>query len=177
MTRLNSELVRDLARLVSKYSADDWDVLLSYMGDPRRRENVTTLLEGFASAGHSQPSSKKPSAPRQQPPGVRRSLKQLQDREPERARLLENLWHGLQTRELLPQMPSLRYFAEVVGLKELRATKREQAVNQLMRHLMILDIGVLQAAIRQMAVTDRPLSEEYERWVQLILRDDSASAG
>ncbi len=42
---------------------------------------------------------------------------------------------------------------------------------------MILDIGVLQAAIRQMAVTDRPLSEEYERWVQLILRDDSASAG
>jgi hypothetical protein len=92
--------------------------------------------------------------------------------------MFEDMWTKLRRRELLPTLAAVRAFAEAVGLKELGANRREQAIVELVRQLVAMPSGDLEQMMHQTVVVDRQLGEEYERWVRLILhrRGDSAAS-
>lgn len=85
------------------------------------------------------------------------------------AKVLEDLWRRLRGRELFPDMGSLRAFAETAGMKEFRPTKREQAITALLRHLIELPLAELRTTLARPVTSTAARTDEYERWVELIL--------
>ena len=84
--------------------------------------------------------------------------------------MLDEIWRKLRERELLPTIADVRAFAEAVGRKHLEATRRDQAVTELMEHLVGIPPEALEERMRDTLSSDRQLGEEYEQWVRFILR-------
>ncbi|HMJ73392.1 MAG TPA: hypothetical protein VK471_08540 [Solirubrobacterales bacterium] len=167
----NARLVNDLARLVVKYKASDWNRLLDWVDDEKRRAQLRQLLVELGGASKEKrrangPKKRKPSGTKK----VREALVRIRKDDADRADLLDDIWLKLRQRELLPTIGSVRAFAEAMGTKGLNATRRDQAVTELMERLLPLPIDALEERMRQTVVEDRSLGDEYERWVGLILR-------
>jgi|GEM_PF-5120173 len=167
-------MVSDLARLATKYKAKEWAELAEWLEDPQRRQAVHNLLVELAVASATAGKQPKPRKRRKvsQAAKVREQLKKIGVEEPERADLLEDVWLKLRQRELLPSLPALRAFAEALGFKSLKGSRRDQAVTELMTLLIDLPQDSLDRKLREAAVTveDRSLSDEYQDWVRLILQ-------
>jgi hypothetical protein len=132
------------------------------------------LLTEMALASHEVKGKRKPTAgARKQPPSriplLREKIKQVRQTDPASADLLDEIWLKLRERELLPTIADVRAFAAVLGRKELAATRRDQAVTELMEHLAGMDPQRLQAEMRITLSSERRFGDEYERWVSLIL--------
>jgi hypothetical protein len=100
---------------------------------------------------------------------IRAEIDALRQQQPERADLLEEVWIKLRDRELLPTVTSIRSFASLLGTKKITATRRDRAIDELMRVLLELNEDALEQRMREVAVEDRNLGEEYSDWVRLIL--------
>jgi hypothetical protein len=176
----NPRLISDLARLATKYKPSDWEQIIACLDDEKQRAQIRSLLVelGEASKTH----RKKPRRSGKQPPSrtvrVREALSQIRVRDPARAELLDDIWLRLRERELLPTVAGVRAFAEAVGLKSLVASRRDQAVPELMERLIELPTEILEERLRDGVVKDRDLGDEYASWVQLILgRPTPGSSG
>lgn len=170
MSELNPQLIADLARLATRYAPEEWERLISCLEDEQRRAQISRLLHELAATSRTRRQGSRPvQRSSARAPKLREALAQTRDRDPARAELLEGVWLKLRQRELLPTMAMVRAFAEAVGLKGLEATRREQAVTELLEHLVQVPSDVLEQMLRQTIVEDRDLGEEYERWVRLIL--------
>jgi hypothetical protein len=176
MTELNPKLVADLARLAARYPPRDWQCLIEYFEDDRRRAQLGALLRELAATSRARTRDTSKGVERRpgRAPRVREALDRIRVTDPARANLLEDVWLKLRERELLPTMSTLRAFAEAAGFKGLTSAKREQAVTELMERLIDVPNDALESMTRHAVVEDRKLGEEYERWVQLILRRGSA---
>lgn len=169
-------MVGDLARLATKYKAKDWEELAQWLDDPGHQRTFHSLLMEFAevSAASKQlgPRKKKRQG---QAAKVRGQLKKIRSQDPERADLLEDVWLKLRQRELLPTIASIRSFADAIGAKSLKSTRRDQAVTELMELLIRFPEQSFELKLREaLELDDRNPSDEYETWVRLILdrRDD-----
>lgn len=169
MIEVNPGLLADLARLAGRYPPEDWRALIDWMEDPGRRRELALVLDELAAASRRRRDKSAADPASGRPPSVPQKIDALRATDPERAALLEDLWQRLRTRELFPDMGTLRAFAESVGMKGFRATKRDQAVAGVLRHLAELPRADLHAALARPVTNDASRSGEYERWVQLIL--------
>jgi hypothetical protein len=169
VTELNPQLLADLARLASRYAPADWKAIVEALEDPERRQQVALVLDELAAASGRRRAG--PEAPSSKSSGdtVARSIEKVRESDPERARLLEELLLRLRAAELLPDMESLRNFAEAVGMKSFRPAKREQAINHLLRYLAELSHLELESVLGVAASMDVTRVGDYERWVELIL--------
>lgn len=175
MTELNRQLITDLARLAVRYSPDDWDRLLELLEDERRRGQVTTLLRELAASSRARRQNRPKGSAPAHAHRVREALAAIGEVDAGRAELLEEVWRKLRQRELLPTLPLIRAFAEATGLKGLNASKRDQAVTELMEQIVDMPHEELERLMRDTVVQDRKLGEEYERWVRLILGQPSST--
>jgi hypothetical protein len=182
MNELNPKLLADLARLASKYRPKDWEQLAAWLEDEKQRKQLRLLILELAAASRpsrkrrSKPSkgTKRPSAASQ----VREKLANMRIDDPTRADLLEDTWLKLRERELLPTIADVRAFAQAIDSKGIQASRRDQAVTELLEMLIGLPSDSFEHNMRQAVVEDRNLGEEYQRWVKLILssRDPVASS-
>lgn len=170
MSSPNKKLLSDLGKLAAKYRAKDWEELATWLDDPRQRATLRTLLLELAAASGS---SRKASPGKPRKPSraskVREKLRTIRADDADRADLLEDIWLKLRQRELLPTLSTLRAFAEAMGSKGLKSTRRDQAVTELMELLIKLPGDSLEQRMRQTVVDDRRLGDEYQGWVRLIL--------
>jgi hypothetical protein len=166
----NPKLLGDLARLAVKYRPKDWEQLAAWLEDEGQRERVRTLLLELALVSQARPKRTRRRAKRPAPTSrVRVALTQVRAEDGARADLLEDIWVKLRERELLPTIASVRTFAQAMGSKGLQATRRDQAIPELMELLIALPGDSLEERMRQTVVEDRKLGEEYEEWARLIL--------
>jgi len=181
---LNTNLLGELARLASKYEPDEWSALLDAIKDERRRAEVVALLEELATvSGRSRLKPRR--GPRKQAGAsrvaagvLRERLAALRETDPTRADVLDGLWVKLRSKELLGDMPSLRAFAEATGIKGLQAPRREQAVHEVVLHLMDLPKADLEHALeRASKQRGQAFGQEYERWVNMIMSGGSDTRG
>lgn len=166
---VNPDLLSDLARLAGRYPPEEWQRLIQWLEDASRRRDLALVLDELAAAStrrRARPSAKRHPA-RSQP--VPKRIDVLRTSDPERAKVLEDLWRRLRGRELFPDMGSLRAFAETAGMKEFRPTKREQAITALLRHLIELPLAELRTTLARPVTSTAARTDEYERWVELIL--------
>jgi hypothetical protein len=177
MSELNEKLVADLARLVVRYPAEDWEHLANWLADDRLRDSLRTLLEELATASRASGKTKKNTAATNRTKRLREAISRLRLTDPARANEIELLWEKLRSRELLPTMPSVKAFAAAIGLKGLESTKREGAILELLHHLAAMPSGEAERLMANTVVEDRHLGAEYERWTQLIMGQRDASGG
>jgi hypothetical protein len=178
MTQLNPQMIADLARLAARYAPEEWERLIAVLDDERRRSQLSAALQELAAASRARREFRPRGAPKQPGPAkrLRAALTNLREVDPARADLLEDVWLKLRQRELLPTMALVRAFAEETGLKGLESTKREQAVTEVMEQIVDMPAEALEEMMRDTAVQDRQLGEEYEQWVRLILRQRSPTS-
>jgi hypothetical protein len=171
MNEPNPKLLRDLAQLVAKYRPKDWEQLADWLNDNDQRERLRTLLQDLASAsaGARKKSRRRPKRSATPVTGLRNALGRVRREDAAKADLLDDIWLKLRERELLPTIAAVRAFAQAMGSKGLKATRRDQAVTELMELLIALPPDALEERMRQTVVADRKLGEEYEEWVRLIL--------
>lgn len=177
MTEINRKLLAELARLATRYPAEDWLRLADCLENERRRAQLRLLLEDLAATSRSTAARGSKSRPRRgavrapsRLPQLRESIAAARTTDPAKADLLDDIWAKLRLRELLPTMDAMRSFADLLGLKRLDSSKREQAVAEIMEQLVEMPGDRLKQLMQQTVVTDRELGEEYDRWVRLILR-------
>ena len=170
MTRLKKEILKDIARLTNKYKDNDWEELGIFLRDPEQLASLQILLVQLAETSRNQ--RRAPNRKRGKSSGthkIREALASIRKEDPERADLLEGIWAKLRQRELLPTMAAVRTFAEAMGSKGLRSSRRDQAVAELMELFLQLPEHTLEEKMRQTVVEERQLGDEYEAWVDLIL--------
>jgi hypothetical protein len=63
-------------------------------------------------------------------------LESIREIHPEKHRLLSEFLVRLKDRQILPESQDIRYFAQIIGLKEISGKSREDMVPKLMRFLM-----------------------------------------
>jgi hypothetical protein len=169
MTSMNPKLLADLARLVSRYEPEDWAALSRLVQDPESRERLAALLDELAQASARQRDGRR-SQKSVAPTKAREHLAYLREANPQRASVLNDLRMKLRSRELLPDMPSVRAFSEAIGMKTLISRRRDQAISEIVEYLIPLPDEELQAALSRATIrADRKFGEEYEKWVTLIL--------
>ena len=166
---MNPDLIGDLARLAKKYDAKEWKQLARLLEDPQQRKSFRRLLEEMAAVSRKH-SPKKRSTKPGRAAKVRESLEALAREDPGRAEMLSDVWDKLRRGDLLPTLGTIRAFAAAIGLKGLGASRRDQAVTELMELLIDLPPEALEEKMRETVVEDRHLGDEYEGWVDLILR-------
>jgi hypothetical protein len=172
LTDINLRLVADLARLVSRYDAEDWAALSRLLQDAESRKALAAMLDELAQASARQRSTGRPQRPAS-PSNIRGRLAELEKTDPERAQVLNDLWMKVRSREVLPDTASVRAFSEAVGIKTLVVRRRDQAISEILEHLITLPDVELQDALSRATIrVDRRLGEEYEKWVALILGRD-----
>ena len=164
MTDFNPKLLTELARLAARYEPADWERLLRAIDEPQSRERVRNLLLDLASVSRTKRGPSGTTAAQ-----VRSVLATVRAEDPDRADLLESIWLKLRSRELLPTLAAVRAFGVAMGAKPFKASRREQAINELMEKLAALHGESLEQRMRETIVADRRLGEEYEQWVRLIL--------
>jgi hypothetical protein len=176
MNEPSQKLLKDVAALAVKYKPDQWEALAVWLDDPARRDVIRQMLREFAAISREAPRPARTRArtKTRRPKGtqqvaVRAEIEALRREQPERADLLEEVWIKLRDRELLPTITSIRSFASLLGTKKITATRRDRAIDELMRVLLELNEDALEQRMREVAVEDRKLGEEYSDWVRLIL--------
>jgi hypothetical protein len=176
VTDLNPKLLKELALLASKYPPKDWEALAGRLEDPVWREQTRSALVALASVSRT---ARKAKGRRTREPGpaarVRDGLAKIRVDDAERAELLDEIWGKLRRRELLPTVATVRAFAEAIGSKGIEASRRDQAIAELMERIIELPAEQLEQRMRETVVDDRNLGAEYEQWVQLILGRRSES--
>jgi hypothetical protein len=171
VTAINPKLIADLARLVSRYDPEDWTALSRLVQDRGSRTKLAAMLDEFADASARQRLKNQSRAPaRRTNPNIRDRLIELRKSDPQRADVVNDLRMKLRSRELLPDMPSIRAFSQAVGMKTPVSGKRDQAISEIIGYLITMPDGALQTALNRATMrVDRKLGDEYEKWVTLIL--------
>lgn len=163
---INMDLIYDLARLARKYTPEDWGDLLRLLNDDESRRQVINLLQEIREVSST---NRKRSSKLHKITRIPDLLKDVRAKDPEKGIILSEFWKRLRNHELLVKVSNIRMFANTIGLQDITATKRDQAIGELMRQLIALPTDKIEDALTKTTVEPRDFSEEYERWVSLIL--------
>lgn len=167
----NPDLLLEVARLARKYSTDEWRNLLVVLKDDSALKTLIEVAETM-----SKPQTRKRAsiyaeaagAPTRQPP-ITALLQKLKADEPEKAEVLKKFRTLALSRQLFESTADLRDFAVSCGLKVSSAEDREKVVNDLIRTLAGMKIEELKEKMSSFTVQRSNLSQDYERWVKIIL--------
>jgi len=155
-------LIQELSRLLHDYPPEEWEALQKLIVS----EGVKAIINDVA------PVARKAKPPRNKvgtefpTRGIPKSLIGLED---EKRHLLISVRNALRAKELSPTLADLRHFAEVVGIKDRLAVKRNQAVDEIVTFLAEKDLADIHRSVEEAAKERSDLGEEYFRWVDHIL--------
>lgn len=84
-------------------------------------------------------------------PPISNALGSIRDAEPQKYDLLSDFLVRLRARQILPEAEDIRYFAQSLGLKEIRGKSRKDMIPTLMRFLIDRDTDTLRVDIQHAA--------------------------
>ena len=170
-TRRRPPLVTALARLIVEYPEKDWQTLSERL---RNREFMEELAE--AVDGISKLATKSGGKQKTKRPTSRRSvLARIAEEDPEKAKILTALRSRLTNKVRPPSLSQIRSLAVAMGMKDHIPSRREQAVDQIVRHLADKTVEEIKTKLHKELPGQRDLGSEYDRWVDLILGARSQS--
>ena len=154
-----------LARLIVEYPETDWKTLSERL---RNREFMEELAE--AVDGISKLATKSGGKQKTKRPTSRRSVfARISEEDPEKAKILTALRSRLTDKVRPPPLSQIRSLAVAIGMKDHISSRREQAVNQIIRHLVDKTVEEIKTKLHKEIPGQRDLGSEYNRWVDLIL--------
>ena len=159
-------LIIELYKLINKYSVEDWRALHTLLSNEDLRTiiaKITPEIQSIKRLNQPLKSKAEPKIPKVTVPDF------LSIPDSEKRQLLIVFRTALRTKELSPALSDLRQLAETAGMKENLATKRNQAIDQIIRILVNNDIDNINRVIETSDMSKLDLGDEYSRWVDHIL--------
>jgi hypothetical protein len=154
-------------QLQSSFLEEEVRLLVRYFGVEMVRtalskvsNDTTVLLEHQAHRRFAEPG-------RQANPSVTSMLKHLRQQDKEKYRLLTDFYIQLKENKVLPESQDIRYFVQLIGLKEISGKSRKNMIPMLMRFLLEQPTEQLQIDIKAAA----NVSEEQRQQGFSVLTD------
>jgi len=116
------------------------DLLVRHYGAAR----VQAAIKKIAQSSPGPNKMNKPSA-RNKGPIILQALEQIREREREKYQLLSDFLRRLDDRSILPESQDIRYFAQLLGLKEIKGKSRKEMIGALIRFLLSQPTGRLRS--------------------------------
>jgi hypothetical protein len=146
---------------------DEVRLLVQYFGVDKVRTALSKVSEGSVEAPEHQSGRQPADAEFQAKPTIAIVLDQLRKNDEEKHRILTNFYTQLKEKKVLPESQDIRYFAQVIGLKEIAGKSRKDMIPKLMRFLVEQPTGRLQVDIEKAA----NISEQQRQQGFSILTD------
>ena len=168
--RKRPPLVAAIGRLLVEYPEKDWKALARRLRDRALIEEIATAIDDAIAvvAKSAEKATKEGSKPRAS------VIAKVAREDAAKAEILYALKSRLTDKGQTGTLAYIRGFASSLGMKEELPSRREQAVNQIVRYLAAKTTGEIEAALRTALPAQRPLGQEFDRWVDLILGTDAS---
>jgi hypothetical protein len=171
------ELLKDLAKIASKYKASDWEAALKLLSGTTEPANANKrAARGIAATrtNATAPKSKARIAPvraKKTAKGKAEKAKVI-NRKPLPVRNLDEIEVSLEL--FLSSVPPRQLRFAYSGLFHAKETpeSRQQTINDIKRHLLSLPEPDRNALVDRLLRQDNP-SENYRRWLQIISQEPS----
>ena len=158
-------LIAALAHLVVEYPEKDWRALGERLRDRKFIEELTVIVDVVSELSSKTRGRQKAT----KVASYRKILAQVAKEDEEKAELLNLFKSQLVSKTSPPSLSQIRDLATALGIKEHLPARREQAVNQLIRHLVSKSVDDIKTALHMGLPDHRDPGHEYGRWVDLIL--------
>lgn len=164
-------LLAEIGRLLVEYPEKDWRVLAGRLRDRTLIEDIATFIDDaiVLVAKSAEKTKKERSKPRIS------ELARVAQEDKEKAELLSALKSRLTDKDKTVTLTYIRGFASSLGMKAELASRREQAVNQIIHYLATKTTEEIEAALHTVLPAQQSLGQEFDRWVDLILGDDTST--
>ena len=174
MTQVNPELLLEVARLARKYSADEWRNLLAALKDDSSLKTLVELAEIMSQPRTNKRLSAYPETSHQQvrQPPITVLLRKVGIDDPEKAEMLKKFRTLTLSKQLFVSVSDLRDFAISCGLKVSNSVDREKITNDLIRAMAGMKSAEVKEKLSSFSVHRSDLSQDYERWVKIILGNE-----
>ena len=165
--RRRPSLVAEIGRLLVEYPEKDWRALADRLRDQKLVEDIAAAIDDALTLGAS--SVEKSRKVRQ---SARESvIAKVARVDRAKAERLSALKARLMDRDARLPFAYIRSFASSLGIKEDLSNRRDQAVNEIVRHLAAKTSDEIDH-ILETALSSQPAEgQEFDRWVKLILGD------
>ena len=159
-------MVAEIGRLFVEYPEEDWRVLARGLREGTLIGDVAEAIDALlASGGTSQQVAVEAvSHPRRE-----NVIARVARDDPAKAEKLFALKSWLTRKDSRPTLAVVRGFAASLGMKEELAKRRDQAVNQIVRHLAAQRTDEIDDIVVAAMPRESVEGQEYDRWVKLIL--------
>lgn len=158
-------LVAEIGRLLVEYPERDWRALADSLRDRALIEALAAAVDDAVELVERSKEASKKERPR---PRVN-ELARIAREDKSKAAVLLELKSRLTDKAKIVTLADIRGFASVLGMKEKLASRREQAVNQIIHYLATRTTVEIEAALRTAVPVQKTPGQEFDRWVDLIL--------
>lgn len=163
--RRRTPLTAEIGRLLVEYPEKDWKALADGLRDRALMEDIAAAIdEAMVRVVKSVKKTKKV----RRKPGESVLAKVARD-DKAKAEMLSALKSRLTDKDQHLPLTYIRRFASSLGMKEQLASRRDQAVNQIVVYLADRTTDEIEDILRTALSPQQAQGQEFDRWVSLIL--------
>ena len=164
------ELLTDIARLLKKHGPEPFEQLAQKFKEGRLVEDLLSILDTSARTGRrSRARLGEKRSPATRKDGITELFQRLEKGDPEKAKVLRQLYHSLIGKTLLPTLRDIRYFADDNGLQPVKATSRDKAILPLLRDLASVPSDKISHMVSSVPCSEVEGGRTLEGWTGIIL--------
>jgi hypothetical protein len=164
-------LLYDIVKLLRKHGPDAFEVLFQTITSGEFFRNLARILDETARAGKQASVEREPSRSKKHAGrSVRAVLQDLAEQQPEKGRLLSDLYDSLAAGRFLPKLRDIRNFATDFGLPPVKATSRAKAIDSLVRDLSDVPAEKLEPVLSRARRVEETDDRSLAGWSNIILQ-------
>jgi hypothetical protein len=165
------ELLKDIARLLTKYGPDTFDALSKLLDKQEFVDQLVEILNTTADVGRrSKPRSRPKPGGASARTGLDQLLRKLAESEPEKSQFLSAFRDNLLAKNILPSMRAVKAFVSDNGLGSLSATSRDKAIFPLIKELSRHPLEQVKVIVERESVQSQGGDRTLEGWANIILK-------
>ena len=162
-------LVAEIGRLLVEYPEKDWRALADRLRERALVEDIVAAIDDALTLGAS-PIEK---TRKVRPPAPESVIAKVARVDKAKAEKLSALKSRLMDRDTRLPFAHIRSFASSLGIKEDLSNRRDQAVNEIVRHLAAKTSDEIDGILKTALLWQPTEGQEFDRWVKLILGDST----
>ena len=164
--KVELDLLVDLAKLLKKHGVEAFDALAKALSSPDFPQRLIPILTATAKAGRA--SAENRSAKRRVPE-FRAKLVEAARQDPERGKLLLELYDGLLSKRLLPTLRDIQLFLTDHGRPASKSHSRDKAIVDLLQYVGGLSLSQLKERFTEIKAVPVRDDRSLEGWSNIIL--------
>jgi len=163
------ELLADLAKLVKRHGSETFANLARQVSDPEFSKQLALLLSATAEVSRTQSKDKPTGTKSASHLDFRASLLELESREPEKTKLLTQLYENLLAKTILTSIREISNFLQDNELPLLKVTSREKAIVPFVKIFIPLSIERVHSLLQKIRPKATSDDRSLEGWSNIIL--------